>query len=159
MRDDMIQTALATWAARDLPARLLASQVAKLLNCTPEDVGILVSAGKLRALKTSFDFDPRLQPIFTAPNQPISKQVGFDTLEGATHGPLGAIWIRPFDYQEHQPQRDHFVETKIQKGASLRSTIAYRSFKQSSTKRTKSASWRFFIFSHTRFASGSEKNR
>jgi hypothetical protein len=29
---------------------LLAAQVAKLLNCTPEDVAILVSAGKLRAL-------------------------------------------------------------------------------------------------------------
>jgi hypothetical protein len=33
-----------------LPARLLASQVAKLLNCSTEDVAILVSAGKLRAL-------------------------------------------------------------------------------------------------------------
>lgn len=45
-----MQTALATWAAKDLPARLLAAQVAKLLNCTTEDVAILVSAGKLRAL-------------------------------------------------------------------------------------------------------------
>jgi len=50
MRDDMIQTAMATWAAKDLPARLLAGQVAKLLNCTTEDVALLVSAGKLRAL-------------------------------------------------------------------------------------------------------------
>jgi hypothetical protein len=33
---------------QELPG--LAAQVAKLLNCTPEDVGILVSAGKLRAL-------------------------------------------------------------------------------------------------------------
>jgi hypothetical protein len=40
----------ATWAAKDLPARLLAGQVAKLLNCTTDDVAILVSAGKLRAL-------------------------------------------------------------------------------------------------------------
>ena len=31
-----------TWAAKDLPARLFAAQVAKLLNCTPEDVAILV---------------------------------------------------------------------------------------------------------------------
>ena len=50
MHDDMIQTVMATWAAKDLPARLLAAQVAKLLNCTPEDVAILVSAGKLRPL-------------------------------------------------------------------------------------------------------------
>jgi len=41
---------MATWAAKDLPARLLAGQVAKLLNCTTEDVAILVTAGKLRAL-------------------------------------------------------------------------------------------------------------
>ena len=45
-----MQAALATWAAKDIPARLLAGQVAKLLNCTTEDVAILVSAGKLRAL-------------------------------------------------------------------------------------------------------------
>lgn len=50
MREDMTQTALATWAAKDLPARLLAGQVAKLLNCSTDDVAILVSAGKLKAL-------------------------------------------------------------------------------------------------------------
>jgi hypothetical protein len=41
---------MTTWAAKDLPARLIAAQVAKLLNCTPEDVAILVTAGKLRPL-------------------------------------------------------------------------------------------------------------
>jgi hypothetical protein len=41
---------MTTWAAKDLPARLLAGQVAKLLNCTTDDVGVLVSAGELRAL-------------------------------------------------------------------------------------------------------------
>jgi hypothetical protein len=50
MRDDMTQTAMATWATKDIPARLLAGDVAKLLNCSTEDVAILVSAGKLRAL-------------------------------------------------------------------------------------------------------------
>ena len=50
MTDELTQAAMTTWAAKDLPARLLAAQVAKLLNCTPEDVAILVSAGKLRAL-------------------------------------------------------------------------------------------------------------
>jgi hypothetical protein len=50
MTDDMMQAAMTTWAARDLPARLLAAQVAKLLNCSTDDVAILVSAGKLRAL-------------------------------------------------------------------------------------------------------------
>jgi hypothetical protein len=50
MNGDMTKAALATWAAKDLPARLLAGQVAKLLNCSTEDVAILVTAGKLRAL-------------------------------------------------------------------------------------------------------------
>ena len=50
MNPDLTQAALATWAAKDLPARLLAAQVAKLLNCSTKDVAILVSAGKLRAL-------------------------------------------------------------------------------------------------------------
>src|ERR1035438_8306289 len=50
MTDDMTQPAMTTWAAKDLPARLLAAQVAELLNCTPEDVAVLVTAGKLRPL-------------------------------------------------------------------------------------------------------------
>ena len=50
MTEDLMQIAMTTWAAKDLPARLFAAQVAKLLNCTPEDVAILVSAGKLQPL-------------------------------------------------------------------------------------------------------------
>jgi hypothetical protein len=50
MTDDMTQAAMTTWAAKDLPARLLTAQVAKLMNCTPEDVAVLVTAGKLRPL-------------------------------------------------------------------------------------------------------------
>ena len=50
MTDELTQAAMTTWAAKDLPARLLAADVAKLLNCTPEDVALLVSAGKLRPL-------------------------------------------------------------------------------------------------------------
>lgn len=50
MSDEVMRAALATWAAKDFPARLLAGQVAKILNCTPDDVAILASAGKLRAL-------------------------------------------------------------------------------------------------------------
>src|ERR1700690_3325899 len=50
MGNDVMQAALATWAAKDIPARLLSGQVAKLLNCSTDDVAILASAGKLRAL-------------------------------------------------------------------------------------------------------------
>jgi hypothetical protein len=35
MTDELTQAAMTTWAAKDLPARLRAAQVAKLLNCTP----------------------------------------------------------------------------------------------------------------------------
>ena len=50
MSGDMIPAAMTTWAARDLPARLHAAQVAKVLNCSAEDVAILASAGKLQPL-------------------------------------------------------------------------------------------------------------
>jgi hypothetical protein len=50
MNNDVIHAAMATWAAKDLPARLHATHVAKLLNCTTDDVAILASAGKLKAL-------------------------------------------------------------------------------------------------------------
>ena len=46
----MTQAAMTTWAAKALPARQLAGQLAKILNCTTEDIAILVSAGKLRPL-------------------------------------------------------------------------------------------------------------
>ena len=35
--------------AKDVPARFLTEQAAKLLNCSTDDVAILVSAGKPRA--------------------------------------------------------------------------------------------------------------
>ena len=50
MTDDLKAAAVTTWATKNIPARLLAGDVAKLLNCSTEDVAILVSAGKLRAL-------------------------------------------------------------------------------------------------------------
>jgi len=50
MTDDLTQTAMATWAAKDLPARLLSAQVAKVLNCSTDDIAILVTAGKLKPL-------------------------------------------------------------------------------------------------------------
>ncbi len=47
---NIVSVAMRTWSAKDLPARLLAGQVARILNCGPDDVTILVSAGKLRPL-------------------------------------------------------------------------------------------------------------
>lgn len=50
MRSDIIHAAMATWATKELPARLHADQVAKLLNCTCDDVAILSAAGTLKPL-------------------------------------------------------------------------------------------------------------
>jgi hypothetical protein len=50
MSNEVINSAMKTWAVKDLPGRLHAAQVAKLLNCSADDVAILASAGKLRPL-------------------------------------------------------------------------------------------------------------
>jgi hypothetical protein len=50
MNSDVLQAAMRAWAVRELPGRLHAAQVAKLLNCSAEDVAILASAGTLRPL-------------------------------------------------------------------------------------------------------------
>jgi hypothetical protein len=50
MSGEFVHAAITAWAAKDLPGRLHAAQVAKLLNCSAEDVAILASAGKLRPL-------------------------------------------------------------------------------------------------------------
>ena len=50
MSGEFVHAAIGAWAAKDLPGRLHAAQVAKLLNCSTDDVAILASAGKLRPL-------------------------------------------------------------------------------------------------------------
>lgn len=42
--------AMSAWAQKDLPARLQVNQVAKILNCSNDDVTVLMSAGKLKPL-------------------------------------------------------------------------------------------------------------
>ena len=89
MRDDMIQAALATWAAKDLPARLLAGQVAKLLNCSTEDIAILASTGKLRALGK-----PRPNAVkFFSSIELITLLADPDWLDDATKT-IGLYWKR-----------------------------------------------------------------
>jgi len=50
MNDERTRTAVVARATKNLPGRLIAAQVAQLLNCTTDDVAVLASAGKLRAL-------------------------------------------------------------------------------------------------------------
>src|ERR1035441_8424309 len=50
MTDDLMQTAMATWAAKDLPARIDVATTAKLLGFTESDMQILMGARKLTPL-------------------------------------------------------------------------------------------------------------
>ena len=50
MLDTLMQAALATWAAKDLPARLDVTATAKLLGFAEHDIQILMAAGKLTPL-------------------------------------------------------------------------------------------------------------
>jgi hypothetical protein len=50
MSTDSIQVAMATWAARDLPARLDVAQIAKLLGFAEHDIQVLMAARKLTPL-------------------------------------------------------------------------------------------------------------
>jgi hypothetical protein len=89
MSDDVMHSALTAWATKDLTARLLAAQVAKLLNCTVEDVGLLVSAGKLRALGK-----PRPNAVkFFSTVELIALLVDPDWLDDATKT-IGQFWRR-----------------------------------------------------------------
>ena len=89
MIDYAMQAAMTTWAAKDLPARLLAGQVAKLLNCSTEDVAILVSAGKLRALGK-----PRPNAVkFFSSIELIALLADPDWLDDATKT-IGQYWRR-----------------------------------------------------------------
>ena len=50
MKDDVTQATLATWAAKDLPARLDVVATAKLLGFAEHDIQILMAVGKLTPL-------------------------------------------------------------------------------------------------------------
>ena len=50
MTDELTQAAVATWAARQLPARLDVAATAKLLGFAEHDIQVLMAAGKLTPL-------------------------------------------------------------------------------------------------------------
>jgi hypothetical protein len=50
MRNEVLHSVMATWAARDLPARLDVAETAKLLGFAEHDVQILMASGKLTPL-------------------------------------------------------------------------------------------------------------
>ena len=50
MSNDVLHAAMATWAARDLPARLDVAETSKLLGFAEHDIQILMAVGKLTPL-------------------------------------------------------------------------------------------------------------
>jgi hypothetical protein len=89
MTDELTQAAMTTWVAKDLPARLLAAQVAKLLNCTSEDVAVLVSADKLRPLGK-----PNVNAVkFFSSIELMTLLADREWLDGATKT-IGLFWKR-----------------------------------------------------------------
>ncbi len=89
MTDDVMQAAMTTGAAKDLPARLLSAQVAKVLNGSTDDVAILVSAGKLRALGRS---KPNVVKFFSS-IELITLLADREWLDDATKT-VGRFWRR-----------------------------------------------------------------
>lgn len=74
-----------------MPARLLAGQVAKLLNCSTDDVAILVTAGKLRALGK-----PKRNAVkFFSSIELIALLADPDWLDDATKT-IGQFWRRKY---------------------------------------------------------------
>jgi hypothetical protein len=63
MTDDLMQAAMSTWAAKDLPARIDVETTAKLLGFTESDMQILLAVGKLTPLN---DPDPNAPKWFAA---------------------------------------------------------------------------------------------
>jgi hypothetical protein len=89
MNNEVMHATLATWAAKDIPARLQSAQVAKLLNCSTDDVAILGSAGKLRALGK-----PRPNAVkFFSSIELITLLADPDWLDDATKT-IGLYWER-----------------------------------------------------------------
>src|SRR5450432_2790288 len=107
MNYELTQAAMTTWATRDLPARLLAGQVAKLLNCTPEDVGILVTAGKLKPLGRP---NPNAVKFFSAVEL-IALLADREWLDEATKT-IGQFWKR-------KNAKRHGMRAETQTDASL----------------------------------------
>ncbi len=50
MTDDVMQSAVATWATRGLPARIDVAATAKLLGFAESDIQVLMGVGKLAPL-------------------------------------------------------------------------------------------------------------
>jgi hypothetical protein len=59
MTDDSMQATLATWAARNLPARLDVAATAKLLGFAEHDIQILMAMGKLTPLGDRAPNEPK----------------------------------------------------------------------------------------------------
>jgi hypothetical protein len=107
MTDNLMQAAMATWAAKKLPARLLGAQVAKLLNCTTEDIAQLVSDRKLRPL----DRPKPNAVVFLRAVELLALLADRDWLDDATKT-IGQFWPR-----KNAQRHGLILETKLDDSA------------------------------------------
>ena len=98
---DLMQAAMATWAARNLPARLDTEATAKLLGFAEHDIQILMALGKLTPLG---DPAPNAPKWFAAVEM-IQLATDHDWLHKATKE-IGKYW------RNKRERRQHLVPSK-----------------------------------------------
>ena len=117
MTDDVMQAALATWAARDLPARLDVAATAKLLGFAEHDIQILMATRKREPL---CDPAPNAPKWFSAV-QMIRLAADQDWLHKATKE-LTKYWRQKRERRDRpapcaRPNHRNSVRTSLEKTA------------------------------------------
>jgi hypothetical protein len=104
MDKDLIQMAMATWARRNLPARLDVAETAKLLGFAEHDIPILMAARKLAPLG-----DPAPNaPKWFAAVEIIQRAADTDWLNKATKE-VGKYW-------RHKRERRKIAHSGLRRG-------------------------------------------
>jgi len=107
MSNDVMQAALATWAARQLPARLDVAETSKLLGFAEHDVQILMAAGRLTPLG---DPAPNAPKWFAAVEM-IRLAADKDWLHKATKD-ISKYWRHKRERRQTSPPSSHFVHRR-----------------------------------------------
>jgi hypothetical protein len=121
MRGDVMQAVMATWAARDLPARLDVGETAKLLGFAEHDVQILMASGKLTPLGDPVPNAPK----WFAAMEIIQLAADHDWLNRATRE-VSKYWRRRRERNQDAGQWTQTDRRIGQKGSSVESSHGKR---------------------------------
>jgi 5-methylcytosine-specific restriction endonuclease McrA len=104
MTDELMKAAVATWATKDLPARLDVTTTAKLLGFAEHDIQVLMSSGKLVPLG-----DPAPNaPKWFAAVEVIRLATDPDWLHKATRE-ISKYWRHKRERRQSGDTRSHLV--------------------------------------------------